>query len=246
MTTFVLGLASGLFGAYLLTLLEPVQRWLARGGRHLLNSDGLRVHVESDPAVIWAGLPDWQGFFYYLPGQVDLTEPPANPRQWRTWISELGGWDLYESIVRITIVATAPTTVILETPVVEAVAHKLPPGRKILHRVGGADLQPRAFYVDLDMFGLTSPQVTLADIGGDEKALPRSYAMKKDDVEVFLLRVTSQEPQLVTWRARIPLLVDGRREIIDITNRGYNFKFAGGDLRGQSLHWDHGWHVENA
>lgn len=243
--TFVLGVISGVLGTLILALFEPVQRWLARLGRRLLRSDGLQVHVESDPAIIWAGLPDWQGFFFYVPHHIRLPEPPRNPRRWHAWITDLGGWDLHESIVRLTIVATAPTTIVLETPVLEAKGRALPEGRKVIHAVGGADLRPREFHVDLDMFGLASPDVTLVDGDGDAQALPRSYSLKKDDVEVFLLRVSSQESQLISWNARLPILIDGRRKFVDITDADRDFLLAGGDLLGRRLVWNCEWQAED-
>lgn len=239
MSDFLAGLLTGLAATTAAALAsaywEPVQRWVASRGRRTFDATGLRVHVETDPAVIWAGMPDWEGFHFHLPQEAELCAPPANPREWHSWVVERGGWDLAESVVRLTITATAPTTVVIETPIVRASTAPLPPGPDLVHSVGGADITPRAFYVDLDTFGPESPLVTLADSDGDQ-SLPRSYSLKKDEVEQFLIRVAHSQPVLTIWTARIPVIVDGQREYLEIDNHGDGYVFSGGAMGG-GLHW---------
>lgn len=224
--TFVLGLASGFAVAFL----EPVNRWMGRAGRRVSNDRGLQVHVEDDPAVIWAGMPDWIGFHYFFPGQVPDEPPPASPRDWRKWAYERGGYDLRQSTVRLTLIGTAPVTVVIETPIVSVSQADLPRGDRVVHPVGGAEVQPRAFDVDLDTFGPENPLVRLVDNGGEPLSGPMSWSITHNEVEQILMQVRSQAPALYHWTARIPVIIDGTRQYLHVDNGGDPFVFAGGEL----------------
>ena len=139
--------------------------------------------------------------------------------------------------MRLTIVGTAPVTVVLETPDVAVTAEPLPEGRKALRPVGGAEISPRAYRVDLDTFGEQSPDVTLVDRGDSIRADPLSFSLERNDVEQILFRIQSQRPGLYSWRARLPILIDGTREYIEVDDAGAPFRLAGGDLLDAHV-WD--------
>lgn len=224
--TYALGLGSGVG----VTLIEPVNRWIGRVGRRASSDRGLQAHVESDPAVIWAGMPDWIGFHYFFPGQVPAEAPPASPRDWRTWAYQRGGYDLQQSTVRLTLVGTAPVTAVVETPIVLAVGADLPEGDRVVHPVGGAEVQPRSFDVDLDTFGPEHPIVQLVAEGGESPSGPLSWSIARNEAQQILIQVRSPTPVLYRWTARIPVLIDGSRQYLDVDDHGEPFVFAGGEL----------------
>ena len=78
MWTEVFAFAAGLGAGLMATLIEPIDRWVGRIGRRASRDRGLSMHVESDPAVIWAGVPEWVGFQYFFPDRVPAEEPPAS------------------------------------------------------------------------------------------------------------------------------------------------------------------------
>lgn len=224
----VLGLVAGLFAAYLLTLLEPVQRRLAGRGRKMFRDKGIQIHVESDPAIIWAGFPDWIAFFFFVPNFDISLSPPTSPRSWRNWAANQGGWDLGRQTVRLTLIGTSPATIVLETPEVTAVRDKIPQGIRIAHRTGGADINPRAYNVDLDTFGVENPLVALTEAGG-APAILLSVSLQTNEAQQILLHVSSTSPSLIHWRVRLPIIVDGRRQFLKIDDQGKSFTFAGGE-----------------
>ncbi len=237
MAEFLGGVAVGLVSALLLSFLEPVQRWLARAGRASSSDTGVQMHVELDPTVIWAGLPDWIGFHYYIPELDPHEEPPADPREWRRWAYRNGGWDLATSTARLTLVGIAPVTVVLETPQVSVWEEPLPSGTKIVHPVGGASISPRAFNVDLDTFSSANPVVHLSGDGGEPIPGPLSWSLQKNEVEQILIRVSASGNSLFHWEARLPVLIDGERRFLTINDNSSSITFAGGTVDGWK-HWD--------
>jgi hypothetical protein len=113
-------------------------------------------------------------------------------------------------------VGTAPVTVVVETPDVTVTSEPLVSGEKVLRPVGGADISPRAYQVDLDTFGEQSPVVTLVDHGDSVPHDPLSFSLERNGVEQILLRVRSQRPGRYSWRARLPILIDGTREYVEV------------------------------
>ena len=238
MWEFCSGVAVGLASGFAASFLEPVQRWFARMGRTSAADAGIQMHVELDPAVIWAGMPDWIGFHYYIPELDPGEAPPENPREWRGWASRHGGWDLGTSIARLTLVGTAPVTVVLETPEVTVSEEPLPEGTKIFHPVGGATISPTAFNVDLDTFSSDHPIVHISAEGGETARGPLSWSLQKNEVEQILIRVSSARPSLIHWEARLPLLIDGERRFLEINDHTAPITFAGGALFDEWNHWD--------
>lgn len=235
MTEFLIGVAVGLGTAWALTFLEPVQRRVARAGRRSSSDCGVQMHVELDPTVIWAGMPDWIGFHYYIPDLDAAGEPPADSREWRSWAYRAGGWDLATSTVRLTLIGTAPVTVVLETPQVFYSEESLPVGTKVIHAVGGASIDPRAFNVDLD--GSDHPIVTISDDGGERISRPMAWSLQKGEVEQMLITVTSSRSALFHWEAQLPVLIDGERVFLTINDNHEPVTFAGGTIE-RCRHWN--------
>lgn len=237
MWEFLAGLAAGIFGTAASLYLEPVQRRIGKMGRRSFRDPGVQIHVESEAQLIWAGGPDWVPFFSFLPGRLPAYGPPKDPRRWPNWTHEQGGWDLGKSEVQLTIVGQAPVTVIVETPQVVARRAPLPEGVKLGHAPGGASIVPRAFHVSLDAFGPTNHWIELVQDGGAPSPGGLSWSLQAGEVERFFIQVTASDPELFYWRARVPLLVDGRREFIEVNDGGQEYVFAGGDVSDWNA-WD--------
>ncbi|WP_143570911.1 hypothetical protein [Tessaracoccus sp. ZS01] len=233
----VASFAVGLLAGPAATFIEPLNRLVGRVGRKTARDRGLAVHVETDPAVIWAGTPDWVSFQFCFPTGLPDEPPPAGPRDWRRWAFSHGGYDLWESVVRLTLVGTAPVAVVVEMPVVTVTSEPLQSCLKVVRPVGGADIAPRAYTVDLDSFGHQNPVVELEDGGGSVRHDPLSFSLERNGVEQILLRVQSSSPCLYSWHARLPVLVDGKRQYVEVDDQGSPFFFVGGDLADGNI-WD--------
>jgi hypothetical protein len=221
--------ALGFVAGYAASFFEPLRSRVARAGRVASSDLGIDVNIESDPEVIWAGMPNWIGFRFYFPGGIPETSPPADGRAWRKWAYGQGGCDSGESVVRITVVSRAAVTVVMETPIVICTAESAPPGQRAIYPVGGAAIQPVAFYIDVDMFGYDHPIVTLTGEQGDQVREPLTWSLTTGEAQTILLRVSSNSSDLVYWSARLPVIVDGERRFIDISADGADFEFAGSE-----------------
>lgn len=234
---FSLGVAAGLVGGVVTSFSEPAQRAAARFGRSVSRDSGVRIHVESDPRVIWAGYPPWVGAEVYVPGSPGRHVPPFDALDWLQWAERNGGCAAHEAVVQVTMVGESPTTVVLSPPQVEARQAGELGGFHAIRPVGGAEISPRSITVDLDTFGLQSP---IVDMGADSvhgPSMPSSWSLAKGDVEVFLFRVRASHYALIEWSASLPILIDGKRRFLSVDNDGKPFRLAGADGL-ESFLWD--------
>lgn len=242
---FLLGVLSTIAALMVGALLDPVREQFARMGRIISRQTGVQMHVELDPAVIWAGMPPWRSTSYFLPGgePIDLTPPDQDDM--RAWVYRHGGCDAVESVVRVTLVGATSATVVLETPQVSATEDPLPAGHQITFLAGGASLSPRSFDVNLNYFGVHNPIVSFQDEGSPLPTPTVSFTLKSNEAEQFLIRITCEAHSLIYWRARIPILIDGHRRFLDVDDFGSPIKFAGGSWSGGNLVWNGTqWEVE--
>ncbi|MCG6567120.1 hypothetical protein C3E87_05690 [Tessaracoccus sp. ZS01] len=77
----------------------------------------------------------------------------------------------------------------------------------------------------------------LEDGGGSVRHDPLSFSLERNGVEQILLRVQSSSPCLYSWHARLPVLVDGKRQYVEVDDQGSPFFFVGGDLADGNI-WD--------
>lgn len=230
MLQFLLGIVAGVVLSALLRFVEPLERWVSKLGRGLARDSGCEVHVTNDHARIWAGSPPhWLMWAFRAPPGVLQQEPPKDLRQWQRWIRDRGGVDLWESQVEVTLVGTSPTTVVIHPPRVSVTTAELPPGVNLYRPAGGgADLSPRQFEVDLDTAGPDNPIVTFADLGGGASTGVLRWSLERGESESIMIRVFSEQDRLISWTARIPVVIDGKERHVDITDDGKPFVFAGG------------------
>lgn len=219
----------GAVGGFITASLEPVQRRFGIAGRRVARDSGVQIHVETDPRILWAGMPPWIAADVFLPEVASHETPPDNALDWRSWAKELGGCDASEATARVTLIGLAPVTVVVSTPLFDASAAEHPDGIRAVRPVGGAEVRPRGIDVDLDTFGAENPIVNLGEESVDGPRMPSQWSLRQGDVEQFDLRVRLTTPSIVTWTARIPLLIDGRRKFIEVSDGDEPFRLAGCD-----------------
>lgn len=236
MGMFLLGLLGGVLAGLLLAALEPVHRLIGRLARR--TESAVTLHTETDPAVIWAGMPNWIGFHYFLPPGARESEPPQRPHAWRRWALDNGGWDCVESVVRLTMIGQLPVTVVVEAPIVQATRAQPPPGFVAVWPVGGADIVPREIVVHIDHVA-----VPIMDAhAGPNEPLNFPLSISHNEVEQIILRVRARAPGLYQWTAKLPVIVDGKRRYLDVRNEGGKpFEFVGSDLEDWQLWTGQDW-----
>ncbi|TRY19535.1 hypothetical protein FOJ82_01125 [Tessaracoccus rhinocerotis] len=79
--------------------------------------------------------------------------------------------------------------------------------------------------------------MNLEDQSGSVRHDPLSFSLGRNGVEQFLLRVQSANPYQYSWHARLPVLIDGTREYVEVNDQGAPFLFIGGDLTNGNI-WD--------
>lgn len=224
---FGAGLLTGVLGGWISSATEPVNRWIGRFGRRVTRTSGVQIHVETDPAQIWAGMPPWIGARVFVPGNPSDCTPPDNPLDWLKWAEEMGGCASGEAVIELTLSGDSPATVVLAAPRVSVEKTALPPGFIGIRPVGGAEISPRGITVDLDQFGYQHPVVDMGQDTWDGERMPKRWTLAKGDVEVFILRVKLTQDYAVAWKAVIPMHVDGRKMSATIDNKGKPFYLCG-------------------
>ncbi|MDQ6945727.1 MAG: hypothetical protein M3256_05495 [Actinomycetota bacterium] len=203
---------------------ETLSRSLGFADRRRARRNPLVVHVETDPAVIWAGMPPWIGARFLMPLDADISSPPASCPHWRSWAHALGGVDSHLTQVRITLTAKQALLVVVDGLRVNVHSRKsVPPWRSVICAVGGASISPRRAEIRLSQ--ADPPTVEWAAGDGDVVGVP-SFSVSTSEVE--MLHVWAYvEDEWVEWTAELLVLVDGHRQVINISNNGKRFVTSG-------------------
>lgn len=182
----------------------------------------VRVHVEVDPARMYAGAPPWVGSRYVFREGTAIEEvgmpPTSDCREWRDWAHARGACDGDRTEIRVTIQGLAESVVLIDGLKVATVSREQPSGLAIRCEVGGADITPRHLTVDLDW---DPAVVTFADGGGDP-SLPFTFTLGRSEVEIFHIVARSSTVRC-QWIAELLLIVDGRRQVFRVSDEGRPF-----------------------
>jgi len=169
-------------------------------------------------------------FSYFIPGELPSDAPPEDGRDWGRWAKSHGGYDLWLTMVKVTVVAKTDTTVVIETPIVTQKTSAVPKGVGVLKPApGGADITPRRY--DIDLASGTHPWIMFMEGGEAIASEPRpapSFSLKAGEVEQLHIWAKAEDDQLHAWSMHIPLLIDGRRVTIPVDDHG-GFKTVGRD-----------------
>lgn len=182
--------------------------------------------------MIWAGHLDWITARFFIPGTKPSGPPPASLGEWQAWVAAEGGYDYAACVVRVTLVAHSPSTILIGVPVITTTRSSAPEGNIVARYVGGASVNPLGFDVHL---GEGSTWTSTSDNDGYVKD-PLSWSLAEGETQQFLLRVAAEQPGLWRWRAEIPVMADGKRTMHAVTNRGKDFEIIGGG-DGEELIW---------
>jgi hypothetical protein len=172
------------------------------------------IEVETDPRVFERDLPDWTGYSYVIPEDVENLGPPPPGlcRDRGPWAYRLGGADAQFTRVAVTIAARGSATVRVDDVRIDVLRRR--PGIKgtwARCAAGGASGSPRMIMVDLNQ---DPPTVYYLREGGDAQLPPFDFRIASGDVEVFFIEATTTNCYC-EWIARFQLVVGSeRREII--------------------------------
>lgn len=209
--TFVLGYAAARW--------RRVWRWMSR-------QDPLQIHVETDPEIIYANMPDWITFPQFIPlDSAAIPPPPKNTLAMSAWAKQLGGLPAQSVDLQITIRAWDDLEVIVDTFRVKARGRDLPPGTVVVQPVGGASIQRAQLDVELSTFACT---VVPRKAGSAEPFDGFAFHLKPGDVQRFLLHVHtpydgSESVDAYEWNGLLDLLIENKRRTIEINDNGEPF-----------------------
>jgi len=198
-------------GVLLTPFLGPWARRAERAGRAVAGETPVDVLTDTDQAVIWAGSPPWVGFSYYFEDGLPSEEPPEVCFDWSQWVYKRGGVDVALTMLQVTIQAKLNATVVIDTPIVRIV-DRVAVERGVIATcpAGGADIVPRHFEVDLDMFD--PPVISYMN---EDHQVVRSpgFKLASGDVERFHIWAYAKGSELVEWTLELPLIVNGTRMV---------------------------------
>lgn len=117
----MIDVADAAFGAALgvvaTILVHPAAERIERLSRRLWRVDPLFVHIERDPALIWAGSPPWVGTSVWLPDHV-TDQPPPGCLNWSSWARRRAGHDADLTFLEVTLQARKDMSLVISTPLV--------------------------------------------------------------------------------------------------------------------------------
>lgn len=227
-------------------LLEPWARLTRRIGRTIAREDPVDVLVDTDQALVWAGNPPWVGFMYFFADGLPAEDPPVAGFDWSEWAYRHGGVDVAMSMIQVTIQAKLDVSVVVDTPVARVLERReVPDGVTATYPAGGAELSPRRFSVDLDLFD--PPTVDWADIESEPTTSTRpAFKLTAGDVERFQIWIRLERAELVTISIDLPVIINGERKRIRLSGpHGEEFKIIGSstqvreDFIRSGDAWDH-------
>lgn len=212
-----------LVGVPLGALFRPVSARLERLSRRIWRESPLIVHVEQDPTIIWSGAMDWVPFSTYFRELPDLSSVPMNRTDWLKWSKRKGGKDAVVTHISVTLQAKTDVAVVIEGVSARSTSREIEEGYVLTRSVGGADLSPRHFEINLDWGN--EPFVTYLE-GGHLPGETPSFVLAAGDVERFQIWATT-EAGWHDWSVELHLLAEGRRLVIPINDNGRPFTTVG-------------------
>lgn len=215
MLSMLVGAGVGILGSSVVSpFLAPWGRKAERAGEVVAAEDPLDVLVDTDQAIIWAGAPPWVGFSYYFPSGLPDDDPPPVGFDWSRWAYKNGGTDVGLSIVQLTLQAKQHATVVLDPPIVRVLGRSpIAHGAVGTYGAGGADLHPRHFKVELDIF---DPPV-IEYVNEDYQSVSNpAFTLVSGEVERFHIWAYATSETLVEWTLELPVIVNGKRRLVQV------------------------------
>lgn len=237
---FYAAVAGGIVMLLLTPAIHPLSKRLEALSRRIYKIKPVSIHVERDPSVIYAGFPRWVGSSVWLPELPDSA--PDDPTDWNSWAQGLGGADAYLTVLKITITSRQIATVVVNPPKVRRDSLPIgtpPKGLVATSPVGGAEMDPRRIQINLEMG-------TAIWVNPDGRPIEaRSVTLSSGDVEQFYVYVMAEIGRY-SWHLELPVLIDGHREIIRITDGERPFITYGMDGFTEYLWHDDSWKARDS
>ncbi|MFZ3595488.1 hypothetical protein [Streptomyces sp. BH104] len=208
----------GVIMLFLTPLAHPLTKRLESLSRRMYGIKPISIHIERDTSIVWAGHPNWIGAFIWLPS-LPSTTPPEHPTDWHSWAQRIGGTDASTTFLKVTITCRESASVVVSPPKIRRDSLPVgspPKGVILVNPTGGASVTPRRIKIDLDM--------AYADwIDEDGAPLPTlSLALEAGETEQFYIFAHADVGRY-EWHIELPVIVDGRREILRIDDDGKRF-----------------------
>ncbi|MFF0714679.1 hypothetical protein ACWEVM_27090 [Streptomyces bauhiniae] len=232
--------AGGFFILLITPIIRPLSNKIEVISQRIYGINPVSINVERDPSIIWAGFSNWIGASVWLPRLPD--NAPDDPTDWYSWAQKLGGADAHVSVLKVTIVSRGVSTVVVNPPKVRAESLPIsdpPKGLIATNPVGGAEIDPKRIHVNLPMG--TAEWVN--PDGDPIKAL--GMALSPGDVEQFHVYAVTQAGRY-KWHLELPILIDGKREVIKIDDAGQEFLTYGMEGLGEYFWHDGVWKSRDA
>lgn len=236
--TLIFGLFNLLVGGVVLgPLLEPGSRRMRRLGRRLWRESPVDLYVDSDQGAVGVDHPPTMSFAYYFVGGLPQEDPPPDWIDWSAWGARHGALDLGTTILRVTITARSPATVVLQPPRIRSRSRAVPAGVAVISPPpGGAALSRRRYTVDLAA-GLPA-WPNYEDPEASESLQP-SWSLTTEDTEELYFYVRANDAYLHEWSMDLPFFFDGRRRTVSLPRNSKTFTTVGRDHEGVEL-WREG------
>jgi hypothetical protein len=199
-------------------------------GRRAVGGHGVRVHVETNPALM-----DTSGGYvpvsFWFAGGDAVSEPRDHAVAWWDWAKSHGGVDVNTSAVQVTIQSTLPRAIVVDPPTLHSSNLQRPPGFvRTPQGLGGGDVTPRIFLFDLDR---PAQPPTYVDPSG--KSRGKSFSIAANETERLIIAVTT-ERDMHCWSVSLPLIVDGKRMDLKVDDDGQDFRTIG-ESGYETIYW---------
>ncbi|MEU5320418.1 hypothetical protein AB0G67_27260 [Streptomyces sp. NPDC021056] len=237
---FYAAVAGGFVMLLLTPVIQPLAKRLEEISRRIYRVKPIHIHIERDPTIVWAGFPNWIGTSVWLPEHPN-SSPPEHPTDWHAWARTLGGADANLTVLKITITSRELASVVVDTPKVRSEQLPLgdpPKGVIATQQTGGAAIDPRRIQVDLDM-----PYSMWVNPHGEPLEI-LSLNLSPGETEQFYLYASASVGRH-KWHLELPILVDGKRQVIRIDDDGQPFMTYGTEGF-ENIFWQDGtWKVQD-
>jgi hypothetical protein len=211
---------------------------LDSGSRALEDEPPVKIYLETDPARVYAGQPEWQTYDFVSPSTLTTPPAPASSRcrDWRIWAHRFGAVDADETTAYLYVQARPDTAVVIDGLEVEVTSRREPLRGPSGHcAAGGAVGNPRLIDINLDR---TPPGVLYAEAGDDYPARRRIlFRLRGSETETLQLRAHTRRCDC-SWRARLHLVVDGEPHEITVDENGKSFRTSASRAAVRHLQWN--------
>jgi len=201
------------------------QNYLPVWWRLLRGVPDLDVHVEADPANLYAGQPPWHTAAYIFRSGPPPSPPSNYCPDWWQWAHTQGAIDSRRTELKVTLVGGVDATVVLSG--VKPRVHSLQDlsGVVGLCGAGGAEAIPRHVQIRLDHFD--PPTALFVDEQGNYIKNP-TFVIRKGDAEELHI-VAYAEQASVDWTVSLVLIVNGKSKEIELSDNGLPFRTSGAE-----------------